>query len=73
MHHSLLNIDGFLFDLDGTVYLGESAIPGAVAAIAELRQRGKKVLFVSNKPLEPRASYAQKLTRLGIPTEPAHV
>ena len=60
--------DGFVFDLDGTVYLGEAALPGAVAAIAELRRRGKQVLYVSNKPLEPRTAYAAKLTRLGIPT-----
>ena len=61
-------IDGFVFDLDGTVYLGEKALPGAVEAISELRQRGKKTLFVSNKPLEPGSKYAAKLTRLGIPT-----
>lgn len=67
------SIDGFVFDLDGTVYLGESALPGAVAGIAELRRRGKQVLFVSNKPLEPRHAYAAKLTRLGIPTEPNDV
>ncbi len=66
--NKLDNIDGFVFDLDGTVYLGDAAIPGVVDAIAELRRRGKKVLFVSNKPLEPRSSYAQKLTRLDIPT-----
>ncbi|MBE2240597.1 MAG: HAD-IIA family hydrolase [Caldilineaceae bacterium] len=60
--------DGFVFDLDGTVYLGESALPGSVEGIAELRRRGKRVLFVSNKPLEPRTKYAAKLTRLGIPT-----
>jgi len=61
-------IDGIIFDLDGTVYLGEKALPGAVESIAELRRRGKRVLFVSNKPLEPRRAYAAKLTRLDIPT-----
>ena len=61
-------IDGFVFDLDGTVYLGEKALPGAVEAIAELRRRNKKTLFVSNKPLEPGSKYAAKLTRIGIPT-----
>ena len=60
--------DGFVFDLDGTVYLGDAALPGSVDGIAELRRRGKRVLFVSNKPLEPRTNYAAKLTRLGIPT-----
>ena len=42
-------IDGFVFDLDGTVYLGESALPGAIKGIKELRHRGKRILFVSNK------------------------
>lgn len=60
-------VDGFVFDLDGTVYLGETALPGSVDGIRMLREQGKRVLFVSNKPLEPRQSYAAKLTRLGIP------
>lgn len=66
-------VDGFVFDLDGTVYLGDAALPGSVAGIAELRRRGKQILFVSNKPLEPRQNYAAKLTRLGIPTPPEDV
>ena len=66
-------IDGFIFDLDGTVYLGDAALPGAVETIQGLRRLGKATLFVSNKPLEPRAAYAAKLTRLGMPTEPGDV
>ena len=66
-------IDGFIFDLDGTVYLGEAALPRAVEAIAELRRRGKQVLFVSNKPLQPRQVYAAKLSHLGIPAGPEDV
>jgi len=66
-------IDGFVLDLDGTVYLGDQALPGAVEGIARLRRMGKQVLFVSNKPLEPRETYAAKLTRLGIPTDPEQV
>src|SRR5690606_36734519 len=60
--------DGFVFDLDGTVYLGDAALPGSVDGIAELRRRGKRVLFVSKRPLEPHTYCAAKLTRLGIPT-----
>jgi arabinose operon protein AraL len=66
-------VDGFVFDLDGTVYLGDAALPGSIDGIAALRCRGKRVLFVSNKPLEPRQNYAAKLTRLGIPTPPEDV
>ena len=64
---------GFIFDMDGTVYLSDRAIPGAVRTIATLRERGFKVIFISNKPLEPGSAYAAKLTRLGIPTEPREV
>jgi arabinose operon protein AraL len=63
-----LKIEGFIFDLDGTVYLGETALPSAVETIAELRRRSKRIVFVSNKPLAARADYAAKLTGLGIPT-----
>lgn len=61
-------IDGFIFDLDGTLYLGERALPYAAETLSAIRQRGKRTLFISNKPLEPRQNYAAKLTHLGIPT-----
>ena len=61
---------GYVFDLDGTVYLGEALLPGARRTIETLRQAGSRVVFLSNKPLETRADYASKLTRLGIPTSP---
>ena len=64
---------GWLFDLDGTVYRGEAAIPGAVETIAGLRAAGRRVGFLSNKPLQTRADYAAKLTRLGIATTDAEV
>ena len=64
---------GWLFDLDGTVYRGESLIPGAADVIAALRAAGRRVAFLSNKPIHTRADYARKLTRLGIPTPDADV
>jgi len=65
---STQRVRGYLFDLDGTVYRGERLIPGADRAIAELRARGRRIVFLSNKPLYSRRDYAEKLTRLGIPT-----
>jgi phosphoglycolate/pyridoxal phosphate phosphatase family enzyme len=64
---------GWLFDLDGTIYLGERLIPGADATIAALRAAGRRVAFLSNKPLQTRAEYAAKLTRLGVPAAPGDV
>jgi phosphoglycolate/pyridoxal phosphate phosphatase family enzyme len=64
---------GWLFDLDGTVYLGEGLIPGADLTVAALRAAGRRVAFLSNKPLETREAYAAKLTRLGVPAAPDDV
>lgn len=64
---------GWLFDLDGTVYRGEGLIPGASEVIAALRRDQRKVLFLSNKPIQTPEEYAQKLTRLGIPTAATEV
>ena len=65
--------DGYLFDLDGTIYLGEELIPGADEVVERLRKRGARVQFLSNKPIARRDSYADKLTKLGIPTVPEDV
>jgi phosphoglycolate/pyridoxal phosphate phosphatase family enzyme len=64
---------GWLFDLDGTVYLGDALIPGAAAAIRALRADGRRLAFLSNKPIQTRDDYAAKLTRLGIPAAPDEV
>jgi arabinose operon protein AraL len=64
---------GFIFDLDGTVYLSDALIPGADEVIRLLREGERKVVFLSNKPIQTREDYASKLTRLGIPTPPEEV
>ena len=61
-----VKIAGYLLDLDGTVYLGERLIPGADRAIEALRARGRRIVFLSNKPLQSRRDYAAKLVRLGV-------
>jgi arabinose operon protein AraL len=64
---------GFIFDLDGTVYLSDRLIPGADEVIRRLKEKGSKVVYLSNKPVQAREDYAAKLTRLGIPTRPEEV
>ena len=65
--HIILPQRGWLFDLDGTVYRGEVLVPGAAETLAAIRAAGRRVAFLSNKPLQTRADYAEKLTRLGVP------
>lgn len=57
----------YLFDLDGTLYLGPDLIPRCDEAVRWLQASGRGVMFLSNKPIATRLEYAEKLTRLGIP------
>ncbi len=57
---------GYVFDLDGTLYLGDHLLPGAAETVADIRAHGSRVAFLTNKPLETPAAYAAKLTDLGI-------
>lgn len=58
----------YIFDQDGTIYLGDQLLPGAAETIAALRAAGKRTVFLSNNPTKTREQYAAKLTQLGIPT-----
>ena len=65
--------DGYLFDLDGTIYLGDELLPGSLDLVTRLREQGRRTLFLSNNPTKDPDMYAEKLTRLGIPTSPEDV
>jgi HAD superfamily hydrolase (TIGR01450 family) len=65
--------DAYIFDLDGTLYLDEQPIAGAPETVAQLRAEGAQVAFVTNNPLSDPATYAQRLTRIGIPASAAEV
>ncbi len=60
--------EGYVFDLDGTIYLGDELLPGAKHLIETLRENGKKVVFLSNNPTKDPEMYSDKLTKLGLPT-----
>lgn len=64
---------GYVFDLDGTLYLGAELLPGAAETVASIREAGARVAFLTNKPLETSAAYADKLTDLGIPASATEV
>jgi HAD superfamily hydrolase (TIGR01450 family) len=65
--------DHMLLDLDGTVWLGDSALPGAVEAVAALREAGKAVLFLTNDVRHPPEGFVRKLWRLGFQASLAEV
>ncbi len=55
------NFNVYVFDLDGVMYLGDTAIPYAAEAVTRLRQAGKQVYFLTNNSGRTRADYCKKL------------
>ena len=60
--------DAYIFDMDGTIYLGDHLLPGAKRLIEELRRRDIPVRFLSNNPTKDPHLYVDKLERLDIRT-----
>jgi 4-nitrophenyl phosphatase len=63
----------YLFDLDGTIYLGDELLPGAKALLSVLRNVDLPVRFLSNNPTKSRDAYVERLRRLGIAVEPEEI
>jgi 4-nitrophenyl phosphatase/NagD protein len=60
------NIKCFILDMDGTVYLGEKILPGAVEFLAYLKNTGRDFLFLTNNSSTDAIYYAKKLAGMGI-------
>ncbi len=56
----------YIFDQDGTIYLGGMVFPCAVKFINHLRGSGKRVMFFTNNASHNPKFYLDKLTRLGF-------
>ncbi|MGQ0670163.1 MAG: HAD-IIA family hydrolase [Actinomycetota bacterium] len=63
----------FLFDLDGVLYRGDDAVPGAPDAIQELRAAGRRIVFLTNNSTRSPEEVAGKLTAVGIVADPSEV
>jgi glycerol 3-phosphatase-2 len=59
--------DGVLSDLDGVVYAGPNAIPGAIEALDRLEGEGKSLAYVTNNASRSSAQVAQHLREIGAP------
>ena len=53
-------LNGYIFDLDGTIYIDSEIIPGVPEAIRGLKERGDKVVFLTNKSIASRKEYVEK-------------
>ena len=61
------------FDLDGVLHRGGVVLPGAVAAVEDVRRRGLEVRFVTNNATKHRDSIAESIRVLGIPADTGDV
>jgi 4-nitrophenyl phosphatase len=63
----LSSVRGFLLDMDGTFYLGDRLLEGALRFIDVIRKQEKAFLFLTNNSSRHRGQYAEKISRLGLP------
>jgi len=67
------DFDGLLIDLDGVVWIGREPVPGAAETLRALLAAGKRIVFVTNNPGKPPASYAKRLRSMGVEVGPEQI
>jgi NagD protein len=69
----LATVRGFVFDLDGTLVLGDKhnkglrTLPGSVRMLDDLNRRGVPYAILTNGTVRPPRELAEKLRRAGLP------
>ena len=63
----LLSCDLFLFDMDGTLYLGDEVYPGAIELMRDLPCLGKRYIYLTNNSSRSYTDYVKRLRALGFP------
>ncbi len=67
------NLEAFLFDMDGVLYIGESPIRGSKEAIYSLRREGKKIALLTNNSTKSRKSYEKKFSEVGLEIDKSNI
>jgi len=63
----------YVLDMDGTFYLGDKAIPGALEFMQRVVECGAQYLFLTNNSSKTSAQYVEKLRRCGWETDRQHI
>src|SRR5947208_11182935 len=69
----LTSLRALLIDLDGVMYRGDIALPGASAVLPTLAELGIEYAFVTNNATLTPAQYQAKLGRMGVAADPERV
>jgi HAD superfamily hydrolase (TIGR01450 family) len=59
-------VDVFLLDCDGVLWRGNELIPGVRETLQMLRNKGKRIFFITNNASKSRKNYQKKFQTLGI-------
>lgn len=62
-----------VFDLDGVVYLGTTAIPGAPEALSHLARSGHRLFYLTNNSTRSRTHFAERLASVGVDASPDQI
>ena len=60
------DVELYIMDLDGTIYLGNKVIDGSVKFIEKLKRENKKFCFFTNNDSRASTGFMQKLFDMGI-------
>jgi phospholysine phosphohistidine inorganic pyrophosphate phosphatase len=66
-------LKAIVLDLDGVLYVEDEPVPGAVDAVAALREGGLGLRFATNTTSRPRRGILERLRRLGFDVEPGEL
>lgn len=69
----LRNCELFLLDMDGTLYLGDTVLPGAHEFVKALEEQGRRYVYLTNNSSRASEDYIHRLRRLGFPCEAENV
>jgi len=67
------DLECFLLDMDGTIYLGERLIDGARDFLQLLEDQGKRAIFLTNNSSKNKYHYQEKLAKMGIKVDPESI
>ena len=73
MKELLKNIRLFVLDMDGTFYLGENIIEGALDFVKKVKETGRDFVFFTNNSSKNGSMYIEKLERMGCHLSLIHI
>lgn len=69
-HANLMRTRGLILDMDGVLYRGNEALPGATELFPALRAAGLSFILLTNNATLSSEEFSQKLERMGISVQP---